>query len=346
MEYNLYSNIDENINSKLSDDNREFLKRLRISNIDSKYEVVNKLSDNLYEVVDVDFPNQLLIMKLLNMTLSQKYNINLILNSVRSVFNLLGDNYIQKQVFGRDWGCRYTDRFLCYKDFFVTKNRHNIYFVSVYEKIEGLTLGEVEQTFIDSDTDFPLEFLINIFYSLLTSLYILHSNNIYHRDIKPDNIICTNDENWISRIKLIDFDFSCGEKMCIGNPGTLTYASKYVSQHKNVPGDIWAKADIVSLAISLFKVFTTDDSDEPYFNEDIPYLDEDLLPEWIAGKCLNRELDEDGLSFSYFLVNLFDYDTNKEKSHISLLDIIRKYEELFSKYIDQSLIIKFNEILY
>lgn len=333
----------------ISLENREFLKRLKILNIDTKYEVIKSISRDIYEVVDKKIPDKRLMLKLLNLSNNTPYRLNLTLNAFRETFKLLGDAYLQDFISEEEKYnekkdiCRYSD-FLCYKDLFVSAYNKKLVFISVYEKVIGETLGELEQTFIEDDEDFPLELLINIGYSLLVSLYILHSNGVYHRDIKPDNIIYNKEEEWPSRVKLIDFDFSCSAReKCIGNPGTKTYASKYVLSYEQIPNEVWGKADIVSLSITLFKLFTTDDSEKSYFEEKIP-SDEDLLVEWIESKCLNRELDEDGLAFSFFLVNLFDYDTNKEKYHISLSDIIKKYEELFEEYIDNSLIRKFNEI--
>ena len=329
--------MDPKLSSKLSIQNRNFLRSIKTDNIDAHYVIKDVLNDTLFEVVSVDHPEKRLMMKLLNMTTSTSNFINLTLNAVESVYNFLG----------RD--CAYHNRFLCYKDFFMTTEGGNIYFVSIYERVDGIPLGELEQEFINKEEDIPLGILINVGFSLLTSLFILHSNGIIHRDIKPENIIYDPREGWSSRVKIIDFDFSCsGGGACTGLPGTRVYAAKAVlKSRKSLPDNVWAKTDIVSLAISLFKLLTTDDIDESYFkiDEKIPFGDEEAMAEWIVGRSLNRDLEGDDLQFAYFLVNLFDYDTNEDKSHISLLDIINMYTNVFGEYIDESLIYSFKSII-
>jgi serine/threonine protein kinase len=46
-----------------------------------------------------------------------------------------------------------------------------------------------------------IEVVINVIFNLINNLYILHNNNIIHRDIKPDNILWNNEYD----VKFIDF---------------------------------------------------------------------------------------------------------------------------------------------
>jgi len=74
-----------------------------------------------------------------------------------------------------------------------------LYYVTDF--IEGMSL----EKYVEShDTDFDTA--LNFFVELLNVLYYCHSNNIIHRDIKPDNIMLPNGE--LMSFVLIDFGLS------------------------------------------------------------------------------------------------------------------------------------------
>ena len=75
------------------------------------------------------------------------------------------------------------------------------------EYIEGSTLTEyLNDVYLKSNSD-NIKFNINIFYKLIHNLLdivknLQYSNKIIHKDIKPDNIIITKN----NELYLIDFD--------------------------------------------------------------------------------------------------------------------------------------------
>lgn len=74
-----------------------------------------------------------------------------------------------------------------------------LYYIADF--IEGISL----EKYVEShDTDFDTA--LNFFVELLNVLYYCHSNNIIHRDIKPDNIMLPNGE--LMSFVLIDFGLS------------------------------------------------------------------------------------------------------------------------------------------
>ena len=67
-------------------------------------------------------------------------------------------------------------------------NEGNIYYI-VMELIQGKTLKQI----IDEDGVLPWKWSLNIAIQIASALEVAHKNNIIHRDIKPHNIIITED---------------------------------------------------------------------------------------------------------------------------------------------------------
>jgi|688.fasta_scaffold299790_2 serine/threonine protein kinase len=180
--------------------------------------------------------------------------------------------------------CSYKDRFICYNDVFLYQEEEGgpFYIAYTYEKAEGKSLLDYwEQHYYNiQNVDFALWLLIT--YRLFTSLDILHSNKIYHRDIKPDNIIY-NDKGTVENfLKLIDFDFSCS-KNCSSSPGTAAYFSEDVFGKDNGKTN-WEKMDIKSALITVLKLYLF-----PYRNLDDSFYIQKSRDEYLINEKLIKE---------------------------------------------------------
>ena len=115
----------------------------------------------------------------------------------------------------------------------------NIYYI-VMELIQGKTLKEI----IDEDGVLPWKWSLNIAIQIASALETAHKHNIIHRDIKPHNIIITED----GVAKVTDFGIAKAvSNSTITAFGTTIGSVHYFSPEHARGGYTDAKSDIYSL---------------------------------------------------------------------------------------------------
>jgi len=155
--------------------------------------------------------------------------------------------------------------------------------IIVMEYIEGATLKEV----IETEKKLPLNLFLKLAVDLLRIFKYAHDRKIYHRDIKPGNIMVDKQ----GEIKVIDFgiakDATDPNETAAGVfSGTPMFAP--LEQFDPLRKVDWAKADIYSLGTTLFLMIT---GRMPFGGNDWnEYAENKRLAEPICPSAINSEV--------------------------------------------------------
>ena len=127
-------------------------------------------------------------------------------------------------------------------------NEDNIYYI-VMELIQGKTLKQI----IDESGVLPWKWSLNISIQIASALEVAHKNNIVHRDIKPHNIIITED----GIAKVTDFGIAKAvSNSTITAFGTTIGSVHYFSPEHARGGFTDAKSDLYSLGVVMYEMLT------------------------------------------------------------------------------------------
>ncbi len=125
---------------------------------------------------------------------------------------------------------------------------YNIYYI-VMELIQGKTLKQI----IAEEGALPWKWSVNIAIQICSALEVAHKNGIVHRDIKPHNIIITED----GIAKVADFGIAKAvSNSTITAFGTTIGSVHYFSPEHARGGYTDAKSDLYSLGVVMYEMVT------------------------------------------------------------------------------------------
>ena len=125
----------------------------------------------------------------------------------------------------------------------------NLHYI-VMELIQGKTLKEI---IIEERGPLPWKWSVNVAIQIASALEMAHKNNIVHRDIKPHNIIITED----GIAKVTDFGIAKAvSNSTITAFGTTIGSVHYFSPEHARGGFTDAKSDLYSLGVVMYEMVT------------------------------------------------------------------------------------------
>lgn len=125
----------------------------------------------------------------------------------------------------------------------------NLYYI-VMELIKGKTLKEI---ILEEGGPLPWKWSVNIAIQIASALEVAHRNNIVHRDIKPHNIIITED----GVAKVTDFGIAKAvSNSTITAFGTTIGSVHYFSPEHARGGYTDMKSDLYSLGVVMYEMLT------------------------------------------------------------------------------------------
>ena len=171
------------------------------------------------------------------------------------------------------------------------------YHYLIYEKISGKNLQKLKNEYDDKNQNIEQYLIIIILRGVLNGLIYLNEKNILHRDISPDNIMITDD----NEIKIIDFGLSKNYENDIEHSvvGKQECASPEINKAKINKKDktIYdTKNDIFSLGATMFYLMTCKypfckPNKKIYMRND-EYIDPDIYNEQLINIIMGM-LEED-----------------------------------------------------
>ena len=203
-------------------------------------------------------------------------------------------------------------------------NEGSLYYI-VMELIRGKTLKEI---IIEEQGPLPWKWSINIAIQIASALEVAHKNNIVHRDIKPHNIIITED----GVAKVTDFGIAKAvSNSTITAFGTTIGSVHYFSPEHARGGFTDSKSDLYSLGVVLYEMLTGRvpfDADTP-----VSVALKHMQEEPKAPKTLNDKIPQ---AVNEIILKAMRKDTNLryENASLMLYDLKRALKEPDGNFVD------------
>lgn len=200
----------------------------------------------------------------------------------------------------------------------------NLYYI-VMELVQGKTLKEI---IVEERGPLPWKWSVNIAIQIASALEVAHKNNIVHRDIKPHNIIITED----GVAKVTDFGIAKAvSNSTITAFGTTIGSVHYFSPEHARGGYTDSKSDLYSLGVVMYEMLTGKvpfDADTPV-SVALKHMQEEPVPP----KTLNEKIPQ---SVNDIILKAMRKDTNirYQTATLMLTDLKRALKDPEGDFVD------------
>lgn len=122
----------------------------------------------------------------------------------------------------------------------------------VMEYVSGVELSSVHPS------DITGQFIVQVAYQVLNALSEAHAMNVIHRDLKPDNIMVTQEDGHAMCVKVLDFGLAAlTDRAKITVSGQALGTPWYMSPEQATASAVTCASDIYSLGCILYELATS-----------------------------------------------------------------------------------------
>ncbi len=202
----------------------------------------------------------------------------------------------------------------------------NLYYI-VMELVKGKTLKEI---IIEEKGPLPWKWSINISIQIASALEVAHKNHIIHRDIKPHNIIITED----GVAKITDFGIAKAvSNSTITAFGTTIGSVHYFSPEHARGGFTDEKSDLYSLGVVMYEMLTGKvpfDADTPV-SVALKHMQEEPIPAIQVNPNIPTAVND-------IIMKALKKDTNLRYQNATemLIDLRRSLKEPNGNFVDNN----------
>lgn len=129
---------------------------------------------------------------------------------------------------------------------------NGLYYIAM-QYVEGATISALIEDYKRNNEVMPVADVLRVIQDMAAALDYVHSRNIIHRDVKPDNLIVSNQGQSILT------DFGLALLSDIGTQGEIFGSPSYISPEQAISSDAAVpQSDLYSLGVTLFEMLTGD----------------------------------------------------------------------------------------